>query len=74
MQWTVKSDTHEVEIVEGYEQGGVEQIVVWCNTCKSTDRRLVGIFDHAHYPKYRLAMAAARQVADEHINKFKKDS
>lgn len=58
MFWTSERNGHHTMIKEV----GVDTLFVTCSTCDV----VLGRFTQEEFPKYRLAMAAARNVVREH--------
>lgn len=52
---------HRIRLYEHTDNGGVDAVLVTCYSCNESWE-----FPHEDYPKYRLALAAARQKMNEH--------
>jgi hypothetical protein len=64
MEWTQELNGHNTQIAEIITPNkGVSGLLARCLSC----RGVLGSFSMNDYPKYRLAMAAAREVITTHV-------
>jgi hypothetical protein len=66
MRWGMMENGHDLEVIEVYGMGeGVEELTLWCHTC-DPEGKATQNYDMERYPKWRLAMAQARNDAHLH--------